>query len=228
MYWLLKHVLLGPAIRWLARPVVDGTVPDGPCVLAPNHLTEIDSLVLCAALPRRLTFVAKHEYFTRGTAGAWLYGTLCRLTGQIPITRDGADTAGAALDAAAGILARGGVWAIYPEGTRSPDGRLWRGRTGVMRVALRDEHMVVPVGIVGTRSINPPGTRRWRRGRVHLRIGEPLDLTRWSTTTPDDPRAWREATDELMARIQSLTGQEYVDRHPSADERAHRDTATEA
>lgn len=225
MYWILKWVLLGPVIRWFARPVVVGTLPKGPFVLAPNHLTEIDSLVLCAALPRRLTFVAKSAYFARGNAGARLYGTLCRLTGQIPIKREGAGSADAALEAANRILARGGVWAIYPEGTRSPDGRLWRGRTGVMRVALPGAHEVVPVGVVGTRSVNRPGSRGWRRGRVEIRIGEPLDLTRWSAAAANDPIAWREATDELMATIQRLTAQEYMDRHPSADERAQRDAA---
>lgn len=221
MYWFLRSVLLGPVVRWFARPVVVGALPEGPFVLAPNHQTEIDSLVLCAALPRRLTFVAKSEYFGRGT-GAGLLRCLCRWTGQIPIDREGRGGSDVALDAARGILARGGVWAIYPEGTRSPDGRLWRGRTGVMRVALPGNHPVVPVALVGTRSVNRPGTRRWSRGSVEIRIGEPLDLTRWSRT-PDDPSAWREATDELMAAIRRLSDQEYVDRHPSDRERAERD-----
>ncbi|MEE4025175.1 lysophospholipid acyltransferase family protein [Gordonia sp. PKS22-38] len=215
---------MGPVDRWFARPVVSGALPEGPVVLAPNHLAEIDSLVLCAALPRRLTFVAKSEYFARDGAGARFYGTLCRLTGQIPIQRDGVGSADVALATASGILQRGRVWAIYPEGTRSPDGRLWRGRTGVMRVALQGNHPVVPVGIVGTRSINPRGTRGWRRGRVEIRIGEPLRLAKWSESSTD-PASWREATNELMAAIQKLTGQEYVDRHSSARERARRDAA---
>ena len=175
---------MGPVIRWFARTRVVGELPEGPIVLAPNHLTEIDSLVLCASLPRRLTFVAKSEYFARGGAGARLYGNLCRLTGQIPISRAGAESADAALHAATGILRSGGAWAIYPEGTRSPDGRLFRGRTGAMRVAL----------------------------------------TAW-TARATDPRAWRAATDHLMSAIQSLTGQEYVDRYPTAAERAIRDAA---
>ena len=124
MYWILKWVLLGPVVRWFARPVVVGSLPEGSFVLAANHLTEIDSLLLCAALPRRLTFVAKSEYFARGGAGGWLYGRLCRWTGQVPIVREGVGRADAALRAADGILDRGRVWAIYPEGTRSPDGRL--------------------------------------------------------------------------------------------------------
>ncbi|MGH3638615.1 MAG: lysophospholipid acyltransferase family protein [Mycobacterium sp.] len=222
MYWVLKWVLLGPVIRWFARPRLIGELPDGPIVLAPNHLTEIDSLVLCAALPRRLTFVAKSEYFTRGGTRARLYGSLCRLTGQIPISRHGDGSANAALVAAADVVNGGGVWAIYPEGTRSPDGRLYRGRTGAMRVALQCRCSVVPVGVVGTRSINHPGKRGWRRGRVEIRIGAPLDLANYKDSS--DPRVWRCATDELMAAIQCLTSQEYVDRYPTSMERAARDT----
>ncbi|MET0821792.1 MAG: lysophospholipid acyltransferase family protein [Aeromicrobium sp.] len=224
MYWVLKMIVLGPLVRWFARPQVVGSLPDGPVVLAPNHLAEIDSLVLCVALPRRLTFVAKSEYFARGGAAAWLYGTLCRLTGQVPISRGGGGSADAALDAAAGILRRGGVWAIYPEGTRSPDGRLYRGRTGVARVALATQCAVVPVGVTGTRSVDPPGRRGWRRGRVEIRLGQPLDLSRWSAR-PADPAGWRAATDELMSAIQRLSGQRYVDRHATDAERAARDAA---
>ncbi|MEG9227602.1 lysophospholipid acyltransferase family protein [Aeromicrobium sp. Sec7.5] len=224
MYWVLKMLLLGPVVRWFARPRVVGRLPKGPVVLAPNHLAEIDSLVLCAALPRRLTFVAKSEYFSRGGAAAWLYGTLCRLTGQVPISRGGDGSADGALAAAAGILRGGGVWAIYPEGTRSPDGRLYRGRTGAMRVALRTPCAVVPVGITGTRSVDRPGRRGWSRGRVEIRLGEPLDLSGWSDR-PNDPATWRAATDELMSAIRTLSGQEYVDRHPTDTERAARDAA---
>jgi 1-acyl-sn-glycerol-3-phosphate acyltransferase len=224
VYWLLKLVLLGPVVRWFARPRVVGDLPKGPVVLPPNHLAEIDSLVLCAAVPRRLTFVAKSEYFDRRGAGARLYGTLCRLTGQVPIDRDGNGSADGALEAARGILRRGGAWVIYPEGTRSPDGRLYRGKTGAMRVALSSHCSVVPVGIVGTSTVNRPRGRGWRRGRVEIRLGEPLDLSPWSDRA-SDPCVWRSATDALMAAIQQLSGQEYVDRHPSDAERAARDAA---
>ncbi|WP_374222849.1 lysophospholipid acyltransferase family protein [Williamsia sp. CHRR-6] len=105
---------------------------------------------------------------------------------------------------------------MYPEGKRSPDGRLWRGRTGVMRVALPGGHPVVPVGICGTDSVDRPGVRGWRRGRVDITIGEPICLEPWRAAA-DDPAAWRAATDELMAAIQRLTGQDYVDRHPDQD-----------
>lgn len=222
MYWLLKWLLLGPIVRWFACPKVFGELPAGPVVLAPNHLTEIDSLVLCAALPRRLTFVAKSEYFARGGAGGWLFGALCRLTGQIPIGREGASAAQAALDAAAGILRGGGVWVIYPEGTRSPDGRLYRGKTGAMRVALGEDCAVVPVAIIGTRTVDAPGGRGWRRGHVEVRIGVPLDVAGWKSDA-SNPTAWRESTDQLMATITELSGQIYVDRSPTAEERRRRD-----
>lgn len=211
MYWLLKTVVLGPWVRWLTRPRVVGVLPPGPVVLAPNHLSEIDSLVLAAALPRRLTFVAKSDYFAGGR-GARLYGALCRATGQIPIDRSGADAAAAALDAARGVLEAGQVWAIYPEGTRSRDGVLQRGRTGAVRVALSvPVAKVVPVGIVGTREIDAPGSRGWRRGRVTIRLGAPLDLGPWFDR-PDDPAAWRGATDALMAAIGELSGQTPAER----------------
>lgn len=222
MYWLIKWLLLGPIVRWFARPTVFGELPDGPVVLAANHLTEIDSLVLCAALPRRLTFVAKSEYFARGGAGGWLFGVLCRLTGQIPIGREGASEAQAALDAAAGILRGGRVWVIYPEGTRSPDGRLYRGKTGAMRVALGEDCVVVPVGITGTRTVDSPGGRGWRRGRVEVHIGVPLDVAGWKSDARS-PTVWRESTDQLMAAIRELSGQRYVDRSPTVDERRRRD-----
>lgn len=206
MYWLLKWVLIGPYLRLLTRLRVEGTLPRrGPVVIAANHVSEVDSLVLCAAARRRLTFVAKSEYFDAGLRGK-LYGRLCRWTGQIPISRSGG--AEAALAAASNVLHDGGAWAIYPEGTRSPDGRLHRGRTGVMRVALRHPSaQVVPVGITGTQDVDRRGVRGWRPGRVVVRFGEPLDLSPWRGRA-DDPRAWREATDALMHEIQRLTGQE--------------------
>ncbi|MBW9209033.1 1-acyl-sn-glycerol-3-phosphate acyltransferase [Mumia sp. zg.B21] len=218
MYWLIKYVLLGPLVHWVTRPRLIGKLPAGPVVFAPNHLSEIDSLVVCAALSRRVTFVAKSDYFARGSLRGRLYGTLCRVTGQIPIERSGAGSADAALEGARGTLCEGGVWVIYPEGTRSPDGRLYRGRTGAMRVALSvPDAAVVPVGLRGTREIDPPGHRGWRRGRTEVHLGDPIDLSPWRHRA-DDPEAWREATDALMAAIQKLSGQEYVDRHPTADE----------
>ncbi|WP_460820359.1 lysophospholipid acyltransferase family protein [Nocardioides korecus] len=211
----------------MTRPVVVGALPrTGPVVVAANHLAEIDSLLLALVLPRRLTFVAKSEYFApRGLRGR-LYSNIARSTGQIPIDRSGSGAGDAALDAARRILEDGGIWAIYPEGTRSPDGRLYRGRTGVMRVALAcPDAAVVPVGIRGTRAIDHPAKRGWRPGRVRVDIGQPMDLSRWYGRSGDEA-ATREATDELMRQIQALSSQPYVGRHPTTQEQARRGQPT--
>jgi 1-acyl-sn-glycerol-3-phosphate acyltransferase len=228
MYWMLKWLLLGPLVRLVARPAVTGTLPRrGPLVIASNHLAEIDSLVLAVTLPRRLTFVAKSEYFGRGGLRGRLFGMLCRATGQIPIDRGGAGRGDAGLEAARSVLDASRTWAIYPEGTRSPDGRLYRGRTGVMRVALSRPHgAVVPVGIQGTAEIDHPRRRLWRPGRTKVTIGKPVDLSRWAGRA-NDPAAWREATDELMQAIATLTSQQYVDRYPTRAQTARRDGRTE-
>jgi len=228
MYWMLKWLLLGPLVRIVTRPAVTGTLPRrGPLIVAANHLAEIDSLVLGVTLGRRLTFVAKSEYFGRGGLRGRLYGTLCRATGQIPIERGGGARGDVGLAAARSVLDAARAWAIYPEGTRSPDGCLYRGRTGVMRVALsRPQAAVVPVGIQGTAAIDHPRRRLWRPGRVRVMIGNPVDLSRWAGRA-DDPAAWREATDELMRAIQALTSQRYVDRYPTREETARRDGRTE-
>lgn len=204
-FWLLKWLLLGPVVRWWTRPRVSGLehLPrSGPVVVAANHRAEIDSLVLCLVLPRQPRFVAKAEYFAghgvRGRVERWL----CTVTGQIPVDRRGGDAAGAALRAAEGVLREGGTWAIYPEGTRSPDGRLYRGHTGVVRVARAVPGAVVlPVGLSGTE-----GVGRWRRGRVRVVVGAPVDVRTGEV---------REATDRLMAAIGALTGQRPLDHYPA-------------
>ncbi|MCF8569381.1 1-acyl-sn-glycerol-3-phosphate acyltransferase [Gordonia sp. HY002] len=210
LYPLCKHVLLGPALRLRLDLVVTGAdkVPrHGPVIIAANHLAEIDSLVLPLAIRRRLSFFAKAEYFTapdvRGLASrAFVSGT-----GQIPVDRSGD---AAALDAAERVLDRGDVWAIYPEGTRSPDARLHRGHTGAMRVAARvPEAQVVPVALHGTAEVNPPGTRRVVPGRVTVQIGDPVDAS--TLLGPD--RDVRTGTDRLMAAIRELGDLDYVDEY---------------
>jgi len=205
-YPLFKYVLIGPALRLLTRPRVVGRehLPDdGPYIVAANHLAMIDSLILCLVLPRRLTFVAKREYFEgtglRSAVQRWFFSA----SGQIPIDRGGAGAAQSSLDTACRILDAGGVWAIHPEGTRSRDGVAHRARTGVMRVAERTGVPVIPVGIRGTAAVNPPGKRLLRPGRVDIVIGRPV--------TTD--AGIREATDLLMQRIVILAGQEYVDEY---------------
>lgn len=215
MYRFLKSTL-GPVVRAVSSPRVVGRIPQGPCIIAANHEAQIDSLVLASVIPQRLTFVAKNEYFTGG-AGARFYSFLCQKTGQIAVDRSGAHSALTALNAAEHILQEGGTWAIYPEGTRSVDGRLYRGRTGIMRVASHLPAVpIVPVGMRGTRFIDHPDGRGWRQGTVEVRFGEPFTYTSLNlgATSAD----WRSATDILMARIQELSGQEYVDRHPTPRE----------
>ncbi|RMI34859.1 1-acyl-sn-glycerol-3-phosphate acyltransferase [Nocardia stercoris] len=206
-YWLLKYVLVGPILRLLGRPRVEGLehVPaTGPVIVAANHLSEIDSLYLCLVFPRRLTFLAKGEYF----AGSGLRGRIERwvmtATGQVAVDRTGGAAAGDALDAAVRILEGGGAWAIYPEGTRSPDGRLYRGRTGVIRVAMETGAPVLPVVLSGTDRVNPRGRRGLRFARVRIVIGRPRRFP------AADRAAVRQATDDLMAGIAARSGQAYV------------------
>jgi 1-acyl-sn-glycerol-3-phosphate acyltransferase len=200
LYWILKYVILGPLVWLRTRPRVRGRAHlprRGPLIVAANHAAEIDSLVLGTVLPRRICFVAKVEYFAPAAARSRLYASLCRATGQIPVDRTGGTRAAGALLAARAILDRGRVWAIYPEGTRCTDGRVHRGHTGVMRVALATGAPVVPVGLHGTD----------QRGRVTVRIGTPLDLSAYH----DEPADWRAATDALMRALAELSGMEYVD-----------------
>ncbi|MGO3327799.1 lysophospholipid acyltransferase family protein [Gordonia sp. (in: high G+C Gram-positive bacteria)] len=210
LYPLCKHVLLGPALRRRLDLVVIGAdnVPArGPLIVAANHLAEIDSLVLALAIRRRLSFFAKAEYFTapgaRGLASrAFFVGT-----GQIPVDRSG-DTA--ALAAARRTLVRGDVWAIYPEGTRSSDGRLHRGHTGAMRVAAQAPGVrVIPVALHGTAEVNPRAGRRVVPGRVTVRIGDPVDASELLGSDCDI----RTGTDRLMTAICELGELDYVDEY---------------
>ncbi|HET6214090.1 MAG TPA: lysophospholipid acyltransferase family protein [Micromonosporaceae bacterium] len=213
LYWLLKYVLVGPAMRVLFRPQVSGAghVPaSGPVILAANHLSFMDSIVLPLAVRRRVTFPAKIEYFR----GRGLRGVIVRLffagTGQVPLDRSGGRSALASLDSGADILRAGGVFGIYPEGTRSPDGRLHRGKVGVARLALTTGASVVPVALLNLDEIQPPGHRLPRIRRVRICFGEPLDFSRYAGLQRDRHIA-RAVTDEIMYEIMRLSGREYVD-----------------
>ncbi|OZC82115.1 1-acyl-sn-glycerol-3-phosphate acyltransferase [Rhodococcus sp. 06-412-2C] len=211
-YLLFKYVLIGPILRVLGRPSVvgGGNLPTtGPVIIAGNHLTVVDSFFLVLLVRRRVTFIAKSEYFTgRGIKGAalrWFYSA----TGQVPVDRRGADASAPALDAAKSILRQRKVWAVYPEGTRSPDGRLYKGKTGLARVAIETGAPVVPVVMHGTLGVNPVGSRMWRPGKVRMVVGKPLDFTRYAGG--ENSRAiLRATTDEVMAALATLSGQEYV------------------
>jgi 1-acyl-sn-glycerol-3-phosphate acyltransferase len=213
-YYVLKYVLLGPLLRLVFRPRIEGleNVPSsGAAIVAGNHLSFSDHFLMPAILKRRITFLAKAEYFTGPGLKGRLTAAFFRGIGQIPVDRSGGK-ASTAIDAALGVLGKGELLGIYPEGTRSHDGRLYRGRTGVAMMALRARVPVVPCAMLGTFELQPPGRKFPRLGRVTIRFGEPLDFTRFEGM--EGQRAvLRAVTDEIMYAVMELSGQEYVDRY---------------
>ncbi|GGM16394.1 MULTISPECIES: lysophospholipid acyltransferase family protein [Micromonospora] len=220
LLYTISKLTVAPVLRLAFRPHVEGLehIPKtGGAIFAGNHLSVADELFLGTVVPRHLAFWAKSEYFT----GTGPKGTLSRVVltglGAIPVERAGGRAALSAFDAALPALRGGDLVAIYPEGTRSPDGRLYRGRTGAARLAVAAGVPIVPVGMIGTEKVQPIGARvpRPGNGRITIRFGKPLDFT----GRPDDRTSLREMTDELMGEIQKLTGQEYVPRYaPKRDE----------
>ncbi len=206
-YWLVK-LLFTPIVRFFYRVRTEGLEhlpPDGPVILASNHVSFVDSIFLPMVLRRRITFVAKAEYF-EDPKTAWFF----RASGQIPIRRGGGSASEGALEAARGVLEAGGVFGIYPEGTRSPDGRLYRGHTGVARLALQCRCPIVPVAMIGTREAQPIGQRVPRVFvPITIRLGRPLTYERMQHRA-DDRLALRDITDEVMYELQALSGQAYV------------------
>jgi 1-acyl-sn-glycerol-3-phosphate acyltransferase len=216
-YWLLKWVFLGPILRLVFRPQTEGAdnVPaEGPAILASNHLSYADWLFMPLTLPRRVTFVAKAEYFTSPGIKGWFQKKFFAGSGQVPIDRSGADAAAGALLAARRILSEGDLFGIYPEGTRSHDGRLYRGKTGVARLALETGVPVIPVAVLGTDVVAPPGKKFGSITRPLVRFGAPLDFSRYQGLE-DDRYILRSITDEIMYEIMRLSGQEYVDMYSS-------------
>jgi 1-acyl-sn-glycerol-3-phosphate acyltransferase len=215
LYRVLKYVILGPLLRLFFRPRIEGldNIPEsGPAIIAGNHLSFSDHFVMPTILHRRITFLAKAEYFTgRGIKGR-LTAAFFRGVGQIPVDRSGGKASQSAIDAALDVLGRGELLGIYPEGTRSLDGRLYRGRTGVAVMALRAGAPVIPCAMVGTFELQPPGRAIPRLGRVTIRFGRPLDFSRFAGME-GQRYAVRTVTDEIMYEILALSGQEYVDRY---------------
>lgn len=212
-YWLLKWVLVGPLLRLVFRPRIEGAenVPsDGPAILASNHLSYADWLFMPLTLSRRVTFVAKAEYFTSPGIKGWFQKKFFSGAGQVPIDRSGASAAEGALASAKRILGEGELFGIYPEGTRSHDGKLYRGRTGVARLALELGVRVIPVAVVGTDLVAPPGKKFGSITRPMVRFGKPLDFSRYEGLE-NDRFILRSITDEIMYEIMRLSGQEYVD-----------------
>jgi 1-acyl-sn-glycerol-3-phosphate acyltransferase len=212
-YWLFKFVFMGPLLNVLGRPKVEGLeyVPDsGPVILASNHLAVADSFYKPLVVRRRITFLAKSEYFTGTGINGWFQRWFYTAAGQVPIDRTDADSALAALHTAARILSEGKVLGMYPEGTRSPDGRLYKGKTGLARLALETGVPVIPVAMIGTDTVNPPGSKMWRFGRVTVKFGKPMDFTRFEGLA-GNRFIERAVIDEVMYELMQLSGQEYVD-----------------
>ncbi|WP_291751127.1 1-acyl-sn-glycerol-3-phosphate acyltransferase [Cellulomonas sp. 73-92] len=212
-YWLMKHIFVGPLLKLVYRPWVRGAenVPtEGPAILASNHLAVIDSFFLPLMLEREIVFIGKQEYFTgKGIKGRLVAGFM-RGVGTIPVDRGGGKAGEAALNTGLRRLQEGGLFGIYPEGTRSPDGRMYRGKTGVARLALESGAPVIPVVMVGTNIAQPIGRKIPKIMRIGTVIGEPLDFSRFQGLE-DDRFILRSVTDEIMYALLSLSGQEYVD-----------------
>lgn len=217
-YWFMKNLVVGPILLTIFRPWVTGreNVPrEGAVIFASNHLSFIDSVMLPLVLDRRISFLAKSDYFTgRGIKG-WLTRMFFVATGQLPIDRSGGRASEAALNTGLRVLAAGEQLGIYPEGTRSPDGRLYRGRTGVARMILEGRVLVVPVAMIGTDDVMPIGTRLPRLRRLGVVFGEPLDFSRYEGLE-GDRFVLRAVTDEIMHELRRLGDQEYVDVYASS------------
>lgn len=216
-YWLMKYIVLGPIVKAVYRPWISGkeNVPaEGAAILASNHLSVMDSIFLPLQLDRPMSFLAKSEYFTgRGLKG-WATRWFMKATGQIAIDRSGGQASEAALNTALRVIGRGDLLGIYPEGTRSPDGILYRGRTGLARMALEAKVPVIPVVMIDTEKMMPIGAKLPRVVRVGVVIGEPLDFSRYAGME-NDRYILRSVTDEIMVALQRLGQQRYRDEYAS-------------
>jgi len=221
-YGTLKWIGIGPWLRIVFRPRWEGmeNIPsEGPAILASNHLSYADWLFMPLGLPRMVRFVAKAEYFTEPGIGGWFKKIFFAGTGNVPIDRSGASAAEGALLAAKKVLAEGELFGIYPEGTRSHDGKLYRGRTGVARLALETKVPVIPVAVIGTDIVAPPGKVFGKIARPVVRFGKPLDFSRYEGME-NDRYILRAITDEIMYEILKLSEQEYVDMYASEAKKA--------
>jgi len=215
MYWVFKAILK-PLLLALYRIRVEGleNVPKkGPAIIAANHLSFLDSFFIPLVIKRRkMTYLAKADYFT-----SWKTAWFFRMVGQIPVERDDKEKSQRALETGLEVLQDGNLLGIYPEGTRSPDGCLYRGRTGVARLALAADVPIIPCGLIGTTEVMPKAAKfpRLRPGiRVRVRFGAPVDVSRFAGRERDR-LALRSVTDELMFEIMQLSGQDYKDEYAS-------------
>lgn len=214
-YYLLKYLLLGPLLRLVFRPRIEGleNVPDsGPAIVAGNHLSFSDHFLMPAMLRRRITFLAKAEYFTGPGLKGRLTAFFFRSAGQIPVDRSGKEAGQAAIREGLKVLRRGELLGIYPEGTRSHDGRLYKGKVGVAVMALKAGVPVVPCAMIGTFEAQPPGKVIPNVRPVTIRFGRPLDFSRYAGME-QQKAILRAVTDEIMYAILALSEQEYVDEY---------------
>ncbi len=214
-YWVVKAILW-PFLRIVFRPWAEGAenVPrEGPAIIASNHLSFSDHFFAPLPLPRKVVFLAKSEYFTGHGLKGLVSKAFFRGVGQIPVDRSGGEASERALRTGLRVLAKGHLLGIYPEGTRTPDGRLYRGKTGVARLALEARVPVIPCAMIGGFEFQPPGRIRPRlRVRPGVRFGEPLDFSRYYGLE-NDHIVLRAMTDEIMYALMKLSGQEYVDEY---------------
>lgn len=220
-YWMFKNVLIGPFLRVWNRPEMEGIehIPtEGAAIVASTHQAVMDSFYFPALSPRNITFPAKSEYFTNpgliGRIQRWFFTSI----GQISVDRGSADAGEATLNAARTVLDRGEVLGIYPEGTRSPDGRIYKGRTGMARIALATDAPIIPVAMIGSRKANPIGTWIPRPVKVRMKVGEAIDGRAYVESLgidPDSRDAARPLTDHVMAVLTELAGEPYVDVYAS-------------
>ncbi|MET0469095.1 MAG: lysophospholipid acyltransferase family protein [Aeromicrobium sp.] len=229
-YWFLKFLALGPVLKLIFRPWAEGTenVPrEGAVILASNHLSYSDWLFMPLVIPRRVTFVAKAEYFEGTGLKGFLQRQFFSGSGQVPIDRSSGSAAAGAIRTQLRLLADGEVCGIYPEGTRSHDGKLYRGRTGVARLALEAKVPVIPVAVINTDVVAPPGRIFGRYARPGVRFGKPLDFSRYEGMQ-DDRYILRAITDEILYEIMNLSGQEYVDLYAPDAKRRDKELEREA
>jgi 1-acyl-sn-glycerol-3-phosphate acyltransferase len=216
-YWLMKHWVIGPLLTTVFRPWVTGleNIPrSGPAIVVSNHLSLVDSLFLPMMVDRQMAFLAKSDYFTGKGLKGWLIRFFMTSSGQLPIDRSGGKASEASLNAGLAVLAEGKVLAIYPEGTRSPDGRLYRGRTGVARMVLEAGVPVIPTVMIDTDKVMPLGSSLPKVHRVGVVIGAPLDFSRFQGME-GDRFVLRSITDEIIHEMHALGSQEYDDVYAS-------------
>lgn len=214
----MKNLVAGPILKTVFRPWITGleNIPrEGGVILASNHLSFIDSVFLPLVIDRRIYFLAKSDYFTGKGLKNKLTKHFLLGTGMLPIDRSGGKASEASLNTGLAVVARGEVLGIYPEGTRSPDGRMYRGRTGVARMILEGRVPVVPVAMIDTEKVMPIGSKIPKVRRIGVVIGKPLDFGRFEGLE-GDRFILRSITDEIMYELNRLSGQEYVDVYASS------------